>query len=211
MRLLCACWNTAYWSRWIPPSLSEQDYALRSAFASKVCSLFSSDSSKTPVQRLLTQSNQDWFSLGSVSDFWKRMDLKGNVTACGFFFFGTENGRAGDVFKWLWSASWHLVTAKLNINCETLQSIYTCMRTAGITLFHLSCVDTVWSSRSRWFPARLNKARTHHQFCPWLWQSTPKHTQIWGLHAGFPWGGKKSCNRKLVVPGCCAPTPLQFF
>lgn len=33
------------------------------ASASKVCSLFSSDSSKTPVQRLLTQSNQDWFSL----------------------------------------------------------------------------------------------------------------------------------------------------
>ncbi len=61
--LLCACWNTAYCSRWIPPSLSEQDYALRSAFASKVCSLFSSDSSRIPVQRLLAQSNQDWFSL----------------------------------------------------------------------------------------------------------------------------------------------------
>lgn len=23
-------------------------------------------------------------------------------------------------------------------------------------------------------------------------------------------GGKKSCNRKLVVPGCCAPPAIQF-
>jgi len=78
------------------------------------------------------------------------MDLKGNLMACFFFFPVTKSGRAGDNFKWHRSASWHLVTTKLNINCETLQSTLTCMRTAGIATFFLCHIHfyPIKSSRS---------------------------------------------------------------
>lgn len=98
------------------------------------------------------------------------------------------------------------------------------MRTAGINFYFLSHIllfthfHPVWSFRSP-----LNQ-RAHLQLVSeklllkcvspvlplTLAEHGEAHTDL-GITCRISVGGKKSCNRKLVVPGCCAPPPLQLF